>query len=199
LAGHVQVLRHPLFIAVAAAVLGSILIPQITREWQDRQKENDLKQSLLEEISTSSTTAVRQGVSLVDGSLRAAGGEEHEDKNDVYAQLRNSWLIHRASARSRVIVYFPHLYGCWYSFENAVADFLSIGSSPPSDSRQARVAGLERYVSTDFSASYLRSTAKPPATTSTAAGTTTSAAATTVAATTTTGDQRNDGCKSMTA
>ncbi len=32
-------------------------VPQITREWQDRKLEQELKQSLLEEISNSSTTA----------------------------------------------------------------------------------------------------------------------------------------------
>src|SRR5438552_85306 len=81
--------RHPLVIAVLAAAFSALLIPQVTRQWQDRQREQDLKQSLLEEISTTSTTAVRQGISLANGRLRAAGGAAGENAGDVYAALRN--------------------------------------------------------------------------------------------------------------
>jgi hypothetical protein len=119
-------LRHPLVIAVLAAAFSALLIPHFTRQWQDRQREQELKQSLLEEVSTSSTTAVRQAISLAGGQNRAAGGETGEGASDIYAVLRNSWLIRRASPRSRIIVYFPNLYGCWYSYERAVADFLSL-------------------------------------------------------------------------
>jgi hypothetical protein len=129
------------------------VIPQITREWQDRKLEQELKQSLLEEISNSSTTAVRQGISLVNGQIRAAGGEKGENTKEVYATLRNSWLIKRATARSRIVVYFPDLYACWYSYERAVSDYLSLSSGDKTDA--ARVKSLRRYVSADFANSYV--------------------------------------------
>jgi len=144
-------LRHPLVIAVLAGAFSALLIPQITREWQDRQREQELKQSLLEEISTSSTTAVRHGISLVDGQLRAAGGETGEDTAEVYAALRNSWLIERADARSRILVYFPGLYDCWYSYERALSDYVSLAAS----SSDARARSLQKYVETDFANSYV--------------------------------------------
>jgi hypothetical protein len=152
-------LRHPLVIAALAAAFSALLIPHFTRQWQDRQREQELKQSLLEEISTSSTTAVRQAISLAGGQNRAAGGETGEGASDVYAVLRNSWLIRRASARSRIIVYFPNLYGCWYSYERAVADYLSL--SPLSKSarnyseRAARMKLLRQYVTSNFAHSYV--------------------------------------------
>jgi hypothetical protein len=148
-------LRHPLVIAVLAAAFSALLIPQVTREWQDRQKEQDLKQSLLGEISTSSTSAVRSSISLAGGHLRAAGGEQGEDAGDVYQQLRNDWLVRRASARARIAVYFPQLYACWYSFERATADFLSLAVPGDEASRRARVASLQRYVNADFAESYI--------------------------------------------
>jgi hypothetical protein len=141
-------------IAVLAGAFSALLIPQVTREWQDRQKEQDVKQSLLEEISTSSTTAMRQSISLASGHPRAAGAEAGENVGDVYLQLRNGWLISRASARARILVYFPGLYGCWYSFERAVADYLSLGVPESEASRRARVTALQQYVDADFARSY---------------------------------------------
>jgi len=152
-------LRHPLVIAVLAGAFSALLIPQITREWQDRQREQELKQSLLEEISNSSTTAVRQGIALASGHARAAGGQEGQGVGDVYLVLRNSWLIRRASSRSRIIVYFPNLYACWYSYERAVSDYLSlaVADKTPADEsgRRARVRSLRRYVNADFAQSYV--------------------------------------------
>ena len=105
-------------------------------------------------MSTSSTTAVRQGISL---AIRAHPcGRRHERerrRTDVYAELRNSWLIHRASARSRIIVYFPDLYACWYSYERAVADYLSLGSGDRSTARVAQRSS--EYVDADFATSYV--------------------------------------------
>jgi len=141
-------------IAVLAGVFSALLIPQVTREWQDRQKEQDVKQSLLEAISTSSTTAVRRSISLAGGHPAAAGAGTGENAGDVYLQLRNDWLIQRASARARILVYFPGLYGCWYSLERAVADYLSLGVPGDATSRRVRVDSLQRYIGADFAHSY---------------------------------------------
>ena len=60
-------------------------------------------------------------------------------------------MIERADARSRVLVYFPGLYGCWYSYERALSDFLSLAAA----SSDARVKSLQRYVEADFAQSYV--------------------------------------------
>jgi hypothetical protein len=166
--------KHPLVIAVLAGVFTAVLIPHVTRGWQDRQREAEIKQSLLDDISSSSTTAVRQAISLAQESSRAAGGEQGEPPGDTYAVLRNSWLIKRASARSRIIVYFPDLYPCWYSYERAVADYLSLSvlatpapKQPESaETEQQRAAAAARaskvrvrlikhYVDGDFATTYV--------------------------------------------
>jgi hypothetical protein len=140
------------FLAVFAALLSSILIPQFTREWADRQKEHEIKQSLIEEISTASTTAVRQAISLE----QATGGKQGESQPNTYADLRNSWLIRRANARSRIITYLPGLYGCWYSYERALADYISlIDPSVNPSGRKGRASSLEAYVDRDFNYSYV--------------------------------------------
>jgi hypothetical protein len=171
-----SVLKHPLFLAVLGAVFSLLLIPQITREWQDRQKEQEIKDSLLEQISTLSTTAVRQGNSLVTAcaeptstakdktdtavtavcapvsettQIRAAGGQPGEDIPEIYSVLKNSWLIERAIPRSTIITYFPHLYSCWYSYERALADYLGLVTQYPK-TKAVRVGNLKAYVDGRF-------------------------------------------------
>jgi hypothetical protein len=145
-----SVLKHPLMIALVAAVFTALLLPQFTRQWQDRQKERELKRSLLEQMSTASSTAVRRSISLVNGQLRAAGGEANEDGRDVYANLRNSWLIDRARVRAAIITYFPAVAdSCWYSYERLVADYLGLGIKVPAG-RNARITRIKEYVNSDL-------------------------------------------------
>jgi hypothetical protein len=145
-------LSQPLVIAILAAAFSALLIPAVTRRWQDTQNERDLKQSLLEQISTSGTAAVSHGLSLADGELLAAGGQPGEDHGDVYQSLRDTWFTDRADARSRILVYFSGLYTCWYSFDHAVADYLSLGAG---DRSPSRIASLQRYVGGAFAKSYV--------------------------------------------
>jgi hypothetical protein len=146
-------LGQPLVIAILAGAFTAFLLPDVTRQWQDTQSERNLKQSLLEEISTSGTTAVSHGLSLADGHLLAAGGQPAESHGDVYQSLRDTWFTDRADARSRILVYFPNLYTCWYSFDHAVADYLSLGAG---DRSASRITALQRYVDTDFATSYVK-------------------------------------------
>ncbi len=147
-----RLLSQPLVIAILAAAFGALVIPELTRQWQDTQSERDLKQSLLEQISTSGTAATSHGLSLANGQLLAAGGQPSETHGNVYQGLRNTWFIDRAGARSRILVYFPGLYTCWYSFDHAIADYLSLGAGNRSASR---VTDLQSYVGSDFANSYV--------------------------------------------
>src|SRR6185295_740582 len=61
-----RVLAHPLTITFAGAVLAAIVLPLVTREWQDRQNELDLKRSLVERVAEASTTAVRKDIFYVE-------------------------------------------------------------------------------------------------------------------------------------
>jgi hypothetical protein len=149
-------LGQPLVIAILAGAFSALLIPAITRQWQDTQSERDLKQKLLEQISTSGTAAISHALSLANGQLIAAGGQPDEGHADVYQSLRDSWFTDRADARSRILVYFPRLFTCWYSFDHAVADYLSLGAG---DRSASRIANLQQYVEGDFAASYVDPTA----------------------------------------
>jgi hypothetical protein len=122
---------QPLVITIFAAFLGSLLIPELTRQWQDRQAENALKQSLTEQLATATTTTLDQAKALANNQLQAAGGPSDADKQTVYALLQDSWFTKRASVRSQLVIYFPSLYPCWYSFDSAVSGFLNLAMTGP--------------------------------------------------------------------
>jgi hypothetical protein len=82
--------------------------------------------------------------------LRQVANRESHD--NVYQALRDTCFTDRADARSRILVYFPTLYTCWYSFDHAIADYLSLGAGKRSSSR---IANLQKYVDSDFANSYV--------------------------------------------
>jgi hypothetical protein len=45
--------------------------------------------------------------------------------------LQDSWFTKRASVRSQLVIYFPRLYACWYSFDSAVSGFLNLATTTP--------------------------------------------------------------------
>jgi hypothetical protein len=149
-------LRQPLVIAILAGAFSAYLIPSITRQWQDAQSERDLKQTLLDQISSSGTAAIHHGFSMSGGQLVAAGATvPRESIADVYQSLKDTWYIDRADARSRILVYFPSLYACWYSFDHAVADYLSLGGG---NRAQPLIDNLRTYVMGGFATSYVAPT-----------------------------------------
>ena len=174
-----SLLKHPIVLLVLGGIFTAVLVPQVTRQWQDRQTEHEIKRSLLEEISTAATTAVRQANSLVTAceqpagaaptgagaakavcarlaptkQVRAAGGVPGENVPEIYAVLRNSWLIRRSTARSRISTYFPDLYSCWYSYERALADYIGLVTQSPA-TKKTRVGNLRDYVNADLAHAY---------------------------------------------
>ncbi len=171
-------LKHPLVLLILGGVFSALLIPQVTREWQDRQREQEIKRDLLEQIATSATTAIRQGNSLVmactersgelstpkpkrsvcaplppNHQVRAAGGEPGEEISEIYAVLKDSWLIRRSIPRSTIITYFPKTYSCWYSYERALADYLGLVTQS-ANAKKVRVDALGEFVRADMTAVY---------------------------------------------
>jgi len=49
----IGLLSHPLFLLVIGAIISSIIIPVYTNQWQNYQKELEIKSKLAEEISRS--------------------------------------------------------------------------------------------------------------------------------------------------
>ena len=68
------------------------MLPLLTRGWQDRQKELELKRGVVTQIAETSAVAVRRGI-VGDSPGRAAA--------------RREWLVQRSISNAIIATYFP--------------------------------------------------------------------------------------------
>jgi len=148
------VLRHPLVvgagIALISGVFASLLIPALTRGWQDRPKELALKESLVERISGASTDAIedlvflgfRRNSSRVEPSTTVAARNASLE-HSLRAYLRESSVI-----GSELTVYFPgtSLPKQWDHYEGAMRRFFDYMGQPiRRDRADAGLSALEDH------------------------------------------------------
>jgi len=68
----------------------------------------------------------------------AAGAAPGEDGKTAYELLRNSWIVRRAGIESTILTYFPKVDSCWYSYELAISDFISLSADNNARSTERR-------------------------------------------------------------
>jgi hypothetical protein len=135
------ILAHPLLLLLVGALLTSILLPRCTRNWQQYEKELEIKRELAQDISRSSGTFLRaikaaQVTSLV--ALRVEQAPEPE-----YAgRLRERWEVEGEVLGAEMQIYFPdsELKARWSRFVLAAQesyDLLALG-----EDREGRAAHL---------------------------------------------------------
>lgn len=123
-----RVLGHPLTITLVGAVLAAVILPPLTRGWQDRQKELDLKRDLVTQLAQSSTVAVRAGIP----STRPTRDE-----------ARRAWLVQRSVSNAIIATYFPSFADCWFTYSDAITAFLEMRSSAGKAPRDREPKGHE--------------------------------------------------------
>jgi hypothetical protein len=119
-----RALAHPLMITVAGAILAALVLPLVTRQWQDRQSELDLKRDVVAEMAESTTSAVRQSISYVEQRLGVAPPGAKAEIANTY----RTWLVQRSVTRAMIATYFPALEECWYGYSNAITTLLELAS-----------------------------------------------------------------------
>jgi hypothetical protein len=139
-------LSTPLLVTVVAALIGSLLLPSITRKWQDHQKALAIKTDLVSDMSQSASSAVANSrfiaAGLVGRSSQAAGAEQ-QAWNDVY----RDWTTQGASIGAKLEAYFgPEIAAAWQKFTYALTDYVSLSASAGSGSgRRPQVEELYAY------------------------------------------------------
>jgi hypothetical protein len=98
-----EALRHPVVVgtllALVSGVFASLLIPSLTRVWQDRPRELALKRELVARISREATEAA-------DGAVR--GLQVARDRRAAfYDRLISSWRLESSVIGSELATYFP--------------------------------------------------------------------------------------------
>lgn len=107
-----------------SGVLASLLIPALTRVWQDRPRELALKRSLVQQISKSATEALQDGEST---GLSTKSTPAHPEKADVgFIRLRRRWEVKSARVNAELTTYFrkQRVLARWHAFSDAMINYL---------------------------------------------------------------------------
>jgi hypothetical protein len=139
-------LGNPLLVTVVAALLGSWLLPQITRQWQDHQKALEIQTVLVSQMSESVSGAVATGRFIATDLVAQASADPRAEQrawNEGYRQ----WTTASASIGAKLRAYFGSAVSSeWQSFTYVVTDFFLLSANAKPDSgRQDQVNEIRRY------------------------------------------------------
>jgi len=131
-------LSSPLLVAVVAALLGSLLIPSITRKWQNHQKALEIQTGLVSDMSQSVSSAV------ANSRFIAAGLVARPSSQQAWNDLYRDWTTSGASIGARIRAYFgPTVANDWQAYTYALTDY--VGLSVPSSDRRSQVEEIYAY------------------------------------------------------
>jgi len=88
-------LSHPFLLLVVGALLTSLLLPSITRRWQDHQRRLDLQDQLVSQIT-------RETTKFIVAAHRARDDPDYSESSALEA-----WRVERAVIQSRLRGYYP--------------------------------------------------------------------------------------------
>jgi hypothetical protein len=136
-------------VTVVAALLGSWLIPQLTREWQDHQESLEIKTGLVSRMSTSVSGAVATGRFIAADLVEPTS--QQREWNEGYRK----WTTVSAAIGAELRAYVGETVGSdWRSFSNVVTNLLLLSADANNDPRSRRQqveairadSGLRRHV-----------------------------------------------------
>jgi hypothetical protein len=132
-------LGNPLVITCVSAVLVYLIIPQVTRKWQDHAQVLDIQTGLVGDMSEATSNTIM--TSRLIGA-RLSGASTQQDFNDTV----KSWGIKSAVIGSKLEAYFPHsgIGARWRAYSDVVADYIQLAATL-NPSRAGRVASIRSY------------------------------------------------------
>ena len=160
-----------------ALIIGSLLIPAVTKQWTDRPKELELKNSLVTQITEASTNTVVTHRFIASDLLpesrlaiyyytiwQSAKSSEKEaarrkydaavessrkSEQKAWNETYASWQTKKASIGGQLDAYFPgtKLASDWSSYAGALTNFETLGSNICGDGRKRLITELQTYFS----------------------------------------------------
>ena len=117
-------LQHPLLLLIVGGIITGLLLPYITTQWQNHQKELELKTDLVSEISDSIASVLTK-----TQVKKAVASTTYDEFYDAY----KNWESSRAIIKSKLSAYYPNsdLPSLWHNYSLILTDFafLSVGGS----------------------------------------------------------------------
>jgi hypothetical protein len=115
---------HPLIILIVGASVSSLIFPYFTGQWQDHQKELELKTTLSDEINNA--------VSDLVTSARLVGNPFYSNVTN-YGETYKDWQTSKGIISSKIQAYFSddRITSGWKNLSAAVTEFQGIGAGLP--------------------------------------------------------------------
>jgi hypothetical protein len=154
---------------LGALVVASLMIPAITTQWSDRQKEVDTKAVLIAELTESAAVAIEDAVTLVDvqEKEKLEVGEEPSTAQESawlarYHAILGAWRVAAFTLESRFAAYFPDarleafdrplLAPAFHDYNERIQQFILLSANLCREEalRLEAVEKLEEYLSVDF-------------------------------------------------
>lgn len=140
-----RLLTHPLVILLIGALLSGLLIPSISRRWQDRQKELELKTGLVTEIIELITEILMFRQYFHAAVIRYQQIRHDKDKELVARHKQDAviqgekldnahikWEVKSAVIEAKLGVYFPEtgIANRWDRFARAISILIQLAELP---------------------------------------------------------------------
>jgi hypothetical protein len=91
----------PLLVTVVGLVLSAWLLPALTRQWDDRQKADDLKSAIVTDMASASAQA------LIGGEVNWNSVGSPNVSAAIKARLARDWSLASLRIQARLRAYFP--------------------------------------------------------------------------------------------
>jgi hypothetical protein len=132
-------LSNPLLLLVVGAALSGLLIPYITAQWQNHEKELELKTDLVTRIS--------EAVSRVLTTAQFAAA--NRTGQSEYLQAYYEWESAQSAIGSYIRAYFSNSYigEEWDKYANITTSFVRLAAINPLQEKQQLVDQVQKYFS----------------------------------------------------
>ena len=132
-----DLLKHPLIILFVGALISGLLVPSITRGWQNHQKALEIKTQLVSEFSKS----IMEIIMAIQFAHLGAESQKQADFDKAY----RDWEIQSAVIGTKLQAYFPEttIPDEWWGFSELVTQFYALEGIDQSD-RQRFISAIAK-------------------------------------------------------
>lgn len=115
-----EFLKHPLTILLVGALISGLLIPAITRRWQNHQKALEIKMQLVSELSKT----IMEIIMAIQFAHLGAKSQMQADFDKAYRE----WEVQSAVIGTKLQAYYPNtkIPDEWTVFSELVTEFYAL-------------------------------------------------------------------------
>lgn len=144
-----EILSNQFLLLIVGGILTGLLIPYITTQWQNHEKELEIKTNLVSKISEY-VTRMLMAIQFVEVSQ--SRGINSSLTNEEYDNEYRDWKINSDIIQSQINAYFPNIDvgKDWKKFSNAVEYFYALSGTGPEDLRTDLLQKIQTNLSNDI-------------------------------------------------